>query len=126
MRESMLRMELPPPEFIQMSGNYHTVVVRLRNEVKQRKVWLDSDTLEVVGETLFKTLSQDEKRIINFIAEHGEISVSNAVRLTQRSWHSSRNLLRNLVTRGILTSTHREFRVKSSGRDTAARYKLNR
>jgi ATP-dependent DNA helicase RecG len=126
MRESMLRMELPPPEFIQMSGNYHSIVVKLRNEVKQRKVWLDSDTLEVVGETLFKTLSQDEKRLINFIAEHDEISVSNAVRLTQLNWHSARNLLNKLAERGILKSTHRKDVVKQKGRDTAARYRLNR
>ncbi len=126
MKESMEAMELPPPEFVQMKGNHHTVVVRLRNEYKHRKVWLDSDAITVVGEALFTTLTQDEKRAINFIAEHGEISVSNLQRLTQRTWHSARDLLKGLVDRGILTSTHSKNKVKKLGRDTAARYILKR
>jgi ATP-dependent DNA helicase RecG len=126
MRKSMLDMKLPLPEFIQRSETYNTVLVTLRNDYKHRKVLLDSDVAGFVGEVIFKTLSQDEKRAINFIAEHGEISVSDLQRITKRSWHSARNLLVGLVKRSILLSTHRVEKVKKSGRDTAARYTLNR
>lgn len=126
MRDSMLKMELPLPEFKQQEHNYHTVLVRLKNAYKQRKVWVDSDVANYVGEVLFKELSKDEKRAINFIAEHGSISVSDLQRLTQRSWHSARNLLRNLTERNILHSSHRQSRINKNGRDTAARYFLNR
>jgi ATP-dependent DNA helicase RecG len=122
MRESMLQMELPSPEFTQQKSNHHSVTVRLRNDYKQRKVWLDSDAVAVVGEAIFNTLSQDEKRAINFVAENGSISVSNLQRITQRTWPSAKKLLQGLCQKGILRTSRR----RGLERDTAARFFLNK
>lgn len=122
MRESMLRMELPLPEFVRREHNFHSVLVRLRNDYRQRKVWLDSDAAHVVGEAIFKTLSQDEKRAINLAAEHGEISVSDFQRVTQKTWHASKRILENLKKKGIFLDRRR----KGIARDTTARYFLNK
>lgn len=122
MRDSMLGMELPSPEFVRREHNFHSVLVRLRNDYKHRRVWLDADAINVVGEAIFKTLSQDEKRAINLAAEHGEISVSDFQRLTQRTWHTSKRILEGLKQKGIFLDRRR----KGIKKDTKARYFLNK
>jgi len=43
-----------------------------------------------------KDLTENEKRLINFTAEYGEISVSDAQRLTEKGWGSAKRLLKKL------------------------------
>lgn len=103
MRDTMSRLSLPAPEFRQVeSATTPLVRVVLRNNVRQRRVWVDSDVTAVVGEAIMKDLTEDEKRVINFTAEYGQISVSDAQRLTQRSWPSAKRLLTTLVVKKIL------------------------
>jgi len=123
MRDLMIQNELPLPEFVQKSGSSHSVMVRLKNDYKQRKAWLDSDAVAVVGETLFSQLTQDEKRAINFVSERGSISVSDLQRLTQGTWPSAKKTLEILKQRGILYDKRRTPR-NPLGRDTRARYFL--
>jgi len=122
MRDSMSAMELPAPEFVQREYNYHSVLVKLRNDYQHRRVWIDADAVSVVGEVIFKTLSQDEKRAINLAAEHGEISVSDFQRLTQKTWHASKKILEGLKRKGIFLDKRR----KGIARDTTTRYFLNK
>ena len=103
MRDTMSEVSLPAPEFKQVeSGATPLVRVVLRNNVRQRRVWVDSDVTSVVGEAVMKHLTEDQKRAINFAAEYGQISVSDVQRLTQRSWPSAKRLLTDLVVKGIL------------------------
>lgn len=101
-RDSMKAMELPNPEFSEKSDDYPIVRVILRNNYKQRKVLLDSDAISVVGEVMYKTLSSEEIRAINYATEHGSVNVSELMRLIQRSWHHSKMILETLKKRGIL------------------------
>lgn len=115
----MSEVSLPAPEFRQVESPTTPVVrVVLRNNVRQRRVWVDSDVTAIVGEAVMKDLKEDEKRLINFAAEYGQISVSDAQRLTQRSWPSAKRLLKNLVVKKIL-----EHRSRSAlDRDPQARF----
>jgi ATP-dependent DNA helicase RecG len=118
-RDTMAAMNLPKPEF-QVIGSA-SVRVTLRNNKKQRKAWIDAEASAVIGETLARALSGDEKRIINFIAEHGEISVSQVQRLTSKTnWPAARKLLTGMVTKGILEHKKRS----TMDRDPRARYVL--
>lgn len=121
MRDSMIVHSLPAPEFEQKDHNAPAVRVTLRNNIKQRKAWVDSDASDWVGEALFKTLEQDEIRAINFVAEHERINVSQIQRLTQRSWPSAKRLLDKLVRKGIFTHHHRP----KMERDPQAYYTLS-
>ena len=123
MRDTMNEMSLPAPEFGQVESNTTPLVrVVLRNNVRQRRVWVDSDVTAVVGETIMKDLSEDEKRAINFAAEYGEISVSDLQRLTQRSWPSAKRVLNGLVIKSIL-----EHKVRGGlDRDPQARFLIRR
>lgn len=119
MRDTMSAMSLPAPEFRQVeSATTPLVKVLLRNDVRQRRVWVDSDVAVIVGEAVMKDLSEDEKRAINFAAEYGEVSVSDVQRLTQRSWPSAKRVLTGLVIKNIL-----EHRLRNNlDRDPQARF----
>jgi len=119
-KEEMLGMELPEPEFEQDDKVHAVVRVTLRNNIKQRKVWIDADVVEVLGAQIAHSLTEKEKRCINFIAENSQISVSDVQRLTQMSWPAARKMLGCLVDRGILEHVHR----KDVSRDPKARFKL--
>ena len=120
MRDSMLAMELPPPEFSQREIGYALVNVRLRNAIKYRKVFIDSDAIAIVGAVLFDSLSPEERRAINFVAERGTISVSDLQRVIQKSWPACKKILIGLVHKGVL-----ERRTRQDGKhDPQARFIL--
>src|SRR5260370_7186208 len=106
MRDSMERMSLPLPLFEQVQSGMGGAMVRvtLRNQIKQRKVWIDSDVSGLLGEALSRNLSAEEKRVLNFVAEHGKINVTQCLRLVPSlpKWHSAKKMLTKLVEKGIL------------------------
>jgi ATP-dependent DNA helicase RecG len=122
-RDTMAEMNLPRPEFAQkekQETSYTQVRVTLRNNIKHRKVWIDKDASSAVGEAVFTTLSQDEKRIINFVVEYGNISVSQTQRLTARTWQSAKKLLVGLKEKNVLD----DKRNAALDRDPGARFFL--
>jgi ATP-dependent DNA helicase RecG len=111
MRDTMQEVNLPLPQFEQkqVATGYMSVRVTLRNNRKQRKVWIDSDVSQFLPLDVAKSLNQDETRILNFIGEHDQINVSECHRLLPhiKTWHSVKNLLIRLTNREILTHVHR-------------------
>ena len=122
-RDTMTEMSLPEPEFRQVESAATPLVrVVLRNDVRQRRVWVDSDITAIVGDVITKDLTEDEKRLINFAAEYGAISVTDAQRLTHRSWSSAKRMLQKLVIKKIL-----EYRSRTDIiRDPQARFYIRR
>ena len=121
MRDTMEEMNLPAPEFRQIDSTQTPLVkVVLRNNVRHRRVWIDSNISALVGEAVMKELSQDEIRAINFSAEYGQIGVSDLQRLTGRSWPSAKKLLLGLVRKKILAHQVRD----ELDRDPKARFFL--
>jgi ATP-dependent DNA helicase RecG len=110
MRDTMNDMQLPPPLFEQTQSGIGNAAVRvtLRNHIKQRKVWVDTDVSSLLGEALARNLSKEEKRVLNFVAEHGKINVTQCHRLIPSlpKWHSAKKLLMKLVTKGLLKQIH--------------------
>jgi hypothetical protein len=45
--------------------------------LEARKIFLDEDAVNLIGHTLFETLTNDERMIINYIAEKGYMNVSS-------------------------------------------------
>ena len=121
-RNAMADLNLPAPDFRQSGDSESSPIVKvvLRNNVKHRKVWLDSDAAKIVGESVMKQLSQDEVRAINFVAEHRAIGVSDLQRLTGRTWPSAKKLLMELVKKGLL-----DHKIRTAlERDPQARFVL--
>jgi len=102
MRDTMAEMGLPQPEFSQKEIGHSLVRVTLKNNIQQRKVWVDRDVSEVVSEALAATLTEDEKRVLNWLAENKAIQVTDVVRILSAGWGRSKSLLEDLAMRGVL------------------------
>jgi ATP-dependent DNA helicase RecG len=122
MRDTMREMQLPLPEFRQTEGGggYSLVRVTLKNNRKQRREWIDVDITKRLGEALIHDLNEEERRILNHVAEHSWINVSQCHRLVSSSakWHSAKKILDGLVSRELLT------RIQKRDRDPKSRYVL--
>ena len=123
MRDTMTGMDLPAPEFSQDAVGSVLVRVTLRNNISHRKVFIDAHAVRIVGEAIFETLNEQQRRIINFVAENQTINVSEVQRLTQRSWPASKKLLMSLVEKGILEHVRRRPMLD---RDPKAHFVLSR
>lgn len=120
MKRLMAEMELPEPEFVQSDEGGATVLVTLRNNLKARRPWVDQDIEKLVGSAVADSLTDDERKCLNFIAQNGEMSVMDGTRIAGRSWETMKKLLVGLEKRGILW---RDARDDIRG-DPKGRYKL--
>jgi ATP-dependent DNA helicase RecG len=118
MRDTMTAMGLPQPEFAQKELGHSRVRVTLRNDIQHRSKWLDKDVAALVGSALAKSLTDNEKRLLNFVAEHKAINVTQAVRLCGLEWGTAKKALNRLQDMGILQRIARE----DIDRDPKARY----
>ena len=89
-RDTMSEMSLPMPKFEESEIGHYAVRVTLHNDVHQRKVWVDTDVTELVGTMVAASLSDRERRFLNFMAEHGALSVSDAARVGGCTWGTAK------------------------------------
>jgi len=122
MRDNMVAMNLPLPIFKQKRGDSANVTVTLRNNIKQRRVWIDADVKDIVSAAILPELSENDRRAINFVAEHGSINVSQMQNLTSLSWETAKKRLMRLVEMRIFEHKIREMYGK--GRDSKAHFVL--
>jgi ATP-dependent DNA helicase RecG len=122
MRDNMVAMNLPLPIFQQKRGDSANVTVTFRNNIKQRRVWIDADVRDIVSAAILPELSENDRRAINFVAEHGAINVSQMQNLTGLSWETAKKRLMRLVEMRILDHKIREM--FGTGRDSKAHFVL--
>jgi ATP-dependent DNA helicase RecG len=122
MRDMMIGANLPEPEFTQQEISTHQVHVTLRNNIEARKEFVEAGALKLIGESVYEQLSQEEKQVINFLAEKSRINVSDANRLLQKDWQTAKRTLDDLEKRGILMRRSRT----GKPRDPSAHYVLRR
>ncbi|MES2757118.1 MAG: ATP-binding protein [Pseudomonadota bacterium] len=118
-RESMQEYQLPAPLFKQEA--LHGVVVRvtLRNDQETHKRASDKDVAVHFGVELWKQLEEHEIKIVAYAFRNSTIQVSEAQRLTGRTWATSKKDLERLVSKNILI-----FEPGAYTRDSKARYRL--
>ncbi len=116
-RRELSEAKLPPAKFV---GTSNSVSVTLRNDIANRTNSLDSEAYKALGEAVSFSLDGDERKIINYVMEHKQINVSDALRILSTTyWHTARGKLKRLVERGVL-----EF-VSTKPRDPNSYYKLS-
>jgi ATP-dependent DNA helicase RecG len=120
MRDTMQEMNLPSPEFSQEEKGGAMVQVILRNDITHRKVFVDTEAAKILGKAIFESLNDHERRVINYLAEQQKINVSEAQRLTAKSWPAAKKLLLGLVQKSILVP----IRKATSKRDPGAYFVL--
>jgi len=105
-RDSMVRLGLPEPQFQQTKSTAAQVRVILKNDIEHRKAFVDTDAFMVLGPMLSSTLSEYEKRIVNHLAERTTINVTEAARIGGKRWQAAKKVLAGLTTRGVLDHVH--------------------
>ena len=105
-RDDMKKSGLPEPVFAQKEVGNALVQVTLLNDINHRKVFVDSDAFKILGEKLSKSLDDNERRIVNFIAENRTINVTQASNLINRRWQYCKKVLTRLTENGILDRIH--------------------
>jgi ATP-dependent DNA helicase RecG len=116
----MTAANLPPPEFKQKRTDNLSVICTLRNNVRDRSNSLDSDAYKSLGQAVAFSLTPEERKIVNYLVEHGKINVSGALRiLSTTRWHTARDLLVELEKRGIL-----DYVTSGKPRDAHSHYRL--
>jgi ATP-dependent DNA helicase RecG len=105
-RDYMKQQGLPAPLFAQQEVGSALVQVTLKNDIEHRKEFIDTDAFRILGEKLSNSLSDTERRLVNFVAENRTINVTQAVGLTAMRWHRCKTILTALVQRDILDHIH--------------------
>ncbi|WP_246026568.1 ATP-binding protein [Paracoccus luteus] len=120
-RQSMIDQNLPEPKFSQEMIHGLVVRVTLTNDHASRKRSSDSDVAHYFGADAWKLLQEHEMKIAAYAFRNQSIQVSEAQRLTGRTWATSKKDLERLVRKGIL-----EFYPGQFARDPKAHYQINR
>ena len=118
-RESMKEWGLPDPLFKQEA--LHGVVVRvtLMNDHETRKRSTDRDVAQFFGVDVWRTLQEHEIKIAAYAFRNQRIQVSEAQRLTGRTWDTSKKDLERLTRKGIIEFVSGEY-----ARDPKAHYRI--
>lgn len=102
MRDMMQTFGLPAPRFMQSEVDGITVKVVLENNVAFKKQYVDARAVEIVGHMKFIQLSEKERLVVNFTAEHGKITVSDASRIIRGGWKQVKSLLDKLCLQEVM------------------------
>lgn len=116
-RQSMKDYQLPDPVFRQEA--LHGVVVKVTLKNDQRSRASDRDVAAHFGVEMWKKLEEHEIKIAAHAFRNGTIQVSEAQRITGRTWASSKKDLERLVLKGVVV-----FEPGNYVRDSKARYRL--
>lgn len=102
-RREMLDAKLPEPEFVEEFQAGKAIKATLRNRVPDRTTSIDSEAYRFLGEAVSLSLDPEERRIVNYLIEHGRINVSDALRLMKTTyWHTAKKKMKKLNDRGIV------------------------
>ena len=101
-RESMKEFKLPEPTWQQEA--VHAVVVRvtLRNDFVGRKRATDTDVAHYFGVDTWRLLQDHEIKILAYAYRNKKIQVSEAARVSGRTWHTSKKDLEKLARNDLL------------------------
>ena len=101
MRESMSAADLPAPEFSEVDTDSNQVRVTLRNDVEHRKAFIDAEIGVPISTELFKSLTERERTVVNYLAERKQINVTEAKQLLSVHWNTAKKVIDGLISKGI-------------------------
>jgi ATP-dependent DNA helicase RecG len=80
---------------VRYSATPNYVRATLFNDVANRTNALDSEAYRALGEAVAFSLDADERRIVNYVIEHGRINSSDALRILSTTyWHTASGKLK--------------------------------
>jgi ATP-dependent DNA helicase RecG len=120
MRASMQEWQLPDPKFEQET--IHGVVVRvtLQNDREMRRRVLDKDVVEHYGIDKWRQLTADEMKVAAYVFRNTTVNVSEAQRVTGRTWKTAKKVLESMSKKGVIDFVRGEYE-----RDPKAHYRTS-
>lgn len=112
-RESMKEYHLPEPQWKQEAVHGVVVRVTLRNDHASRKRATNTDVANYFGVDVWKRLQEHEIKILAYAFQNASIQVSEAQRLTGRTWATSKKDLDRLMRAGHLAFQPGEYCARS-------------
>ena len=109
-RRAMTEMKLPEPQFEQKQIDGALVRVTLRNNQHARVAWVDAEVTAILGADRAKGLTIEERRVVNFAAEHDyKIKSNDAMQLMPGNprWHTADKLMKRLEGKGLFRQIRR-------------------
>lgn len=96
---------------VSYKADQNSVIATIYNDVANRTNSLDSEAYKALGEAIAFSLDPDERRIVNYVIEHGRINASDALRILSTTyWHTAQAKLRRLVDRRVLSFVSKKQR----------------
>ena len=91
------------------------VIATLFNDVANRTNSLDSEAYKALGEAVAFSLDADERRLVNYVIEHGKINASQALRILRSTtyWQTANAKLKRLVQRNILDFVSKSYATRN-------------
>ena len=114
-RAEMQEAKLPRPEFIQETKGQTAVRAVLRNDIANRTTRWTRRPIKCWARPSHFPLTPDERKIVNYVIEHGRINVRDALRILSTTyWHTAKARLTSLVSRGIMDFVSQKLRDPNS------------
>lgn len=102
MRHSMREALLPDPVFVQRTSGVFQVSVTLQNDVEHQKAFVRAGTVRDLERGVYEDLTQEERLVINFLAEGAAMNVTEAALLLSKDWRQTKDVLSGLEDRKII------------------------
>ncbi len=102
MRRAMQTAKLPEPRFKQIEALAHQVHVMLENDIASRKAYIERDLASVISEDQYRSMSDDERKIVSYLIHAQQINITTATLVTGKSWPTTSKTIAGLVDSGVL------------------------
>lgn len=101
MRDSMSDARLPAPEFSEVDTAGNVVRVILRNDFEHRKSFIDASVEVPISADLYRSLSERERTVVNYLAEHSRINVTETKNVLGVHWTTAKKTIDALIDKSI-------------------------
>lgn len=116
----MKSAKLPEPQFRQIEAFAHQVHVTLENGAASRRAYSENETFRRMTEEQFGLLSSEERLVVEFLSIRGQMNITEAALVANKSWPTASKLMAALIEKGFV-----ELSRKSAGKnDPTKRYQL--
>jgi ATP-dependent DNA helicase RecG len=110
MRDGMRRASLPDPVFVQQQSGTFKVTVTLENDAAHRKQFVRADAIGNMLPTVYESLTQEEKMLVNYLADQDRVNVTDAGLVIGCDWRKTKSVLDSLEKKKLIVRTPGKFR----------------
>ncbi len=119
MRASMRAANLPDPIFTSKEIGVSQVSVVLENAIEHRKSFIRAEAAPGIDARIYESLSQEEKMIVNALADGQSVNVGDGSLIIGRDWRGTKTVFDSLEAKGVIGRTpgkprdrHRKYFLK--------------